>query len=516
MLRIFRALGDFFYEVMKHTITTFLTLIFVSVLSCSKENEERHYEIVTSQFSATTESYSPITKTSLDPYGNVLWKSGDQVSIFVASTINELYQVSDNSNGKTSATLNKVGSPGFVAGSELPANIAYYPYSSSNEIAKNGIGYSLTVNLPSIQTYAEGSFGNGVFPMVSVTNGVSDFNLKFKNVLGGLKLRLKGTARISSIVVSGNNDEILCGSAVVSASSTSTPSIVLSDDTKTQVTLDCGSGVLLNTETAVTFIIALPPITMTNGFTIDIYDTQGGSQQIKTTRTQTITRSALLAMPEVSVSIPHTYVDLGLSVKWATCNVGATSPEEYGDYFAWGEIETKALFTQESYRFWDCGVSGCGLTKYNKNSDWGEVDNKNKLDIEDDVAHIQWGGDWRLPTFEECQELTSSINCTWTWTTMNGINGYIVTSKVSGYEGNYIFLPASGFICDDNETVVYDENVGDFGYYWASELSTYFDISYMPQTLNITLLDYPADTHFHDAGPLPERIWGCSARPVCP
>ncbi|MBR3644834.1 MAG: fimbrillin family protein [Lachnospiraceae bacterium] len=188
-----------------------------------------------------------------------------------------------------------------MAGSDLPANIAYYPYSASNEIAKSGSAYAITVDLPSTQNYVEYSFGNGAFPMAAVTSNESDYNLKFKNALGGLKLQLKGTARISRITVMGNNGETLCGTATLNVSNATTPSIALTDATKTLVTLDCGEGVQLNTETATTFVIALPPITMTGGFTVDIYDTGSGTQQIKSTRSQTITRSALLAMPEISI-----------------------------------------------------------------------------------------------------------------------------------------------------------------------------------------------------------------------
>ena len=156
------------------------------------------------------DSISGDTKTSLDANGNVLWKQGDQVSIFAGSTINEQYQVTDDSDGKTAATLEKVANSSFVAGSDIDNNVAFYPYSSTATIAKNGNTYVISgVSLPSIQNYAAHSFGNGAFPMMAVTEDKSDMNLKFKNVLGGLKLQLKGSARIASISVTGNNTEIL-------------------------------------------------------------------------------------------------------------------------------------------------------------------------------------------------------------------------------------------------------------------------------------------------------------------
>ena len=241
------------------------------------------------------------TKTSLDGEGNVLWKMGDQVSIFAASTVNKQYQVTDDSDGKTAATLNKIPAGGSVAGGEFDNNVAFYPYASAAEIAQSGSDYVISkIVLPATQNYAVGSFGNGAFPMATVTSSTEDMNLKFKNVLGGLKLQLKGTSTITSITVTGNNNEILCGDAEVTTTYGGVPSIVLSDASAKTVTLDCGAGVNLDSETATPFIIALPPMTMTGGFTVVVTDTEGKQMQIKTTKPQTITRSNLLKMPAVN------------------------------------------------------------------------------------------------------------------------------------------------------------------------------------------------------------------------
>lgn len=201
-----------------------LCILAATLASCQNDLLLQESQITESPFKATTEQYSAGTKTSLDNSGNVLWKTGDQMSIFVASTINEQYQVTDKSNGKTTAGLNKISSSSFSAGSELPTNIAYYPYNEDNEIAKNGASsYDLFVTLPATQTYAAGSFGNGSFPMVAVTESSTDMNLKFKNILGGLKLQLTGTVKVKSITITGKTNEILYGAATVTASNTSTP-----------------------------------------------------------------------------------------------------------------------------------------------------------------------------------------------------------------------------------------------------------------------------------------------------
>lgn len=254
------------------------------------------------------DDFNPETRTTLDGEGNVLWKMGDQVSIFAGSTVNEQYQVTDASDGKTAASLNKVGGGGFVAGTEIDNNVAFYPYASTAEIAKSGGNYVISgVELPATQNYAAGSFGNGAFPMVAVTSSTEDMNLKFKNILGGLKLQLKGTATIASITITGNNNEKLYGDADVTVTYGGTPSISLTDADAKTVTLDCGAGVALNTETATPFIIALPPMTMTGGFTVVVTDTEGKQMEISTSKSQTITRSNLLRMPAVNYvgSVPE-------------------------------------------------------------------------------------------------------------------------------------------------------------------------------------------------------------------
>ena len=155
---------------------------------------------------------------------------------------------------------------------------------------------------------------------------------------------------------------------------------------------------------------------------------------------------------------PYEAVDLGLSVKWATFNVGATKPEEYGGYYAWGETEEKEIYNWSTYKW--CNGSYDTMTKYCTSSSYGTVDNKTVLDPEDDVAHVKWGGSWRMPTKAEQDELRTS--CTWTWTTQNGVNGYKVTSKTNG---NSIFLPAAGYRSGTN--LYYS---GGIGYYWSSSL----------------------------------------------
>ena len=157
----------------------------------------------------------------------------------------------------------------------------------------------------------------------------------------------------------------------------------------------------------------------------------------------------------------HEYVDLGLSVKWADRNVGASSPSDYGSYFAWGETSTKSDYSWDTYRW--CKGTEESMTKYCTNSKYGTVDNRKVLESSDDVARVKWGGSWRMPTKEEFKELCDK--CIWTWTTQGGHDGY----KVTGPNGNSIFLPAAGHRYD---TDFYDR--GSDGYYWSATLYEYY------------------------------------------
>ena len=194
------------------------------------------------------------------------------------------------------------------------------------------------------------------------------------------------------------------------------------------------------------------------------------------------------------------YVDLGLSVKWATCNVGASSPEEYGSYFAWGEVNPKTIYNWNTYKWataiwneeyseWSCETS----TKYNT------VDNKKTLDYEDDAATVNMGKNWRMPTIEEQQELIE--NCTWTWIDdycKTGIAGNIITSKING---NSIFLPAASHHDQNNKygdsyDDTYDVEEDPCGFYWSNSIYTYPEeedplyVCYIYSTPNNSFLYY--------------------------
>ncbi len=165
------------------------------------------------------------------------------------------------------------------------------------------------------------------------------------------------------------------------------------------------------------------------------------------------------AVQAVNTIDGHEYVDLGLpsGTLWATCNVGASRPEDYGSYYAWGETTNKGTYDWTTYKW--CRGSKKTLTKYNTESGYGIVDNRTTLEPADDAAHANWGDDWRMPTKDDWQELKD--NCTWMWTTQGGKAGYCVT----GLNSKSIFLPATGYYGDGSFN-----NAGSVGYYWSSSL----------------------------------------------
>ena len=149
----------------------------------------------------------------------------------------------------------------------------------------------------------------------------------------------------------------------------------------------------------------------------------------------------------------HDWVDLGLSVKWATCNIGANKPEDYGDYFAWGETKTKDEYIGTNYEHIIIKRRIFESTRI----EYAYIGNDISGNSQYDAARTNWGGTWRLPTKAELQELKNK--CTWKWTTQNGVEGY----KVTGPNGNSIFLPAAGYRYGSSL-----DRAGEYGYYWSS------------------------------------------------
>ena len=190
-------------------------------------------------------------------------------------------------------------------------------------------------------------------------------------------------------------------------------------------------------------------------------------------------------------------VDLALpsGLLWATHNVGANEVEEFGELYAWGEIygisEGKKAYRSSDYKF---SSGRYTVSKYCTKEDHGTVDGKTVLEPEDDVAHVKWGGDWRMPSEEEWQELNDY--CTWEWTNVEDVSGYLVR----GRNGNVIFLPAAGY--RSNKGYIYP---GTIGYYWANSLAE--DESYYAEYLFFSDEKVEIFENY--------RYYGLAVRPVC-
>jgi hypothetical protein len=203
-------------------------------------------------------------------------------------------------------------------------------------------------------------------------------------------------------------------------------------------------------------------------------------------------------MPEEN----HEYVDLGLpsGTLWATCNIGASAPEEYGNYFAWGETESKETFAWENYKW--CEGRFDSMTKYCTDGGYGSngfTDGKTELDPEDDAAYVNWGPSWRMPTHEQQRELVEQ--CTWIGHTLVGVKGQLVT----GPNGNTIFLPASRSSVQESPWGT--GTWGTWAFYWSRTLRT----NQSDNASDLLYPAYPANAtwdHYND------RYIGEAVRPV--
>ena len=204
---------------------------------------------------------------------------------------------------------------------------------------------------------------------------------------------------------------------------------------------------------------SVPLILMFNGTTPGQFNSNVTIQKSALDEGQAVIPVHVLAYDSPSAQVE--YVDLGLpsGTLWATCNVGASSPEEYGDYFAWGETRPKENYSWTTYKW--CRGTYRTLTKYCTNDNYGtRRDNLSELESADDAAYVNMGPSWRIPTSDQQTELRK--RCTWLWTTMNGINGYLII----GTNGNSLFLPAAGY-----HNYSSPQQTGLYGYYWSRNLN---------------------------------------------
>ena len=439
------------------------------------------------------------TKTVMDENNNIRWSEGDQIIAFMKSSYGHKYQVKSSFIGETYADFSKVSSSNgddLSAGMDWDHIVAYYPYAESIKCAKSGNNYALNVVLPFEQTYAAESFGNGFFPMVAVSE---NNNITFKNVLGGIKLQLRGTQKVKSIKLDGKNNEKLSGAAVVTAYTDPElkHAITMESGASKSVILNCGSGVQLSESTATEFIISLPPVLFSKGFTVTVTDDAGNEQTIETDKENSVLRSSLLVMPEVTLDkVPQTgdYVDEyginhGPGVKigetvWAPVNCGYHATDfKYGKLYQWGRkygqgydgdattptIEEGGISLITGQHKSKANVFFTSTSKYNfdwlypqDSKLWNSGTDSNPVKTENDPCPEGW----RVPTYAELDELNNNYS---SWTTYdNGQSGRwfsgpnLYTASVP-----QVFFPAAGYRGGSGGDA---DNRGYNGYYWSSRL----------------------------------------------
>lgn len=245
------------------------------------------------------------TKTSMDENNNTLWSEGDQLVAFMKTTLGRKYQIKEEYVGSTTGSFSRVteesSGDDLESGNELSHNVVLYPYTSTSCMKNDGNetsnSYKVNLNLPEIQTYAVGSFGNGSFPMIAVS---SSNELLFKNICGGIKLQFKGEDKIKSIKLESIGGEKISGKAtVIGYADETVPTTIMAEEAVSSVTLDCGDGVQLSDEPT-TFIISVPPVVFESGMKITVTDTDGISRELTNTSKNTVKRSTLLTFPFIT------------------------------------------------------------------------------------------------------------------------------------------------------------------------------------------------------------------------
>jgi len=422
--------------------------------SCVKESGADTIPANTRKYSITIDQP---TRTELSGSGStrsVSWSEGDAIKYYTES-------------GQASAVSASVKIDGCNASVEVPRGRAdefiNAVYGATQLKSSTSTENTMYVSSPVKNNQQYTSFAK-VHLCAAFSDDLENPELKFHNAAAVLKFTSTGT--IHKVVLYGNNNEVITGG------SNGDLKIAYADGAvTTTVASTGGTSVTVQTNGAESdFYIAVLPVTFAKGITVDCYDEildlvvcQKTTATINTLSDSGTPRVINLGSVQDWTSNPQPIaVNLGLSVKWATMNVGATKPEEYGDYFAWGETELKDEYKWANYSY---GTAKNGpFSEYVLDANYGTVDHKTILSLEDDAAYAAWGDDWRMPSQEEFEELKK--NCTWTWTTKNGVKGYRVTSKVSGYTGNSIFLPANGMYNGSSLT-----SGGTEGNYWTASLS---------------------------------------------
>ena len=410
------------------------------------------------QYDGTTRSSVNITESG----ASFIWSENDTVGIFPNMGSQAEFAMSQGA-GTHTATF----TGGGWALKSSATYVAYYPYNFYNRDLKNiPVNYEGQTQNGNVSTAHIGAYDFMAASVSTPENGAVSFDMQHLGCLVQLTVDLDEVATINEVSIKcgdENGGEFITKGYIDLSSQIPVIQASTQEDKSNVINVALENLTVTADETA-TIYFMMAPVNL-DGKTIDVTVTKNDDEAKKY---QVAGKNyiagkayaiALSTSEEVATQTSYTMVDLGLpsGTLWADRNVGADSPEAYGDYFAWGETEPKENHNWSTYKW--CQGSKDTMTKYCTKSSYGTVDNKTVLDLEDDAAYVNMGTEWRMPTYDELNELNTE--CTWTWTTQSGTKGY----RVTGPNGKSIFLPAAG--CRNSSGLNY---AGSCGYYWSASL----------------------------------------------
>lgn len=449
----------------------------VVLAACSQEVLEPAVEQV--PVSLTYSTVDAVESKAAQNLNEGTFASGESVLVRVSNTGTGSWTDYTFTTGDAGAMTPPNPGPYYPAGSQNIDIVAYYPATA---------GTSFTV---ATDQTADASYKASDLMFASVTNQAKQaeaVNLAFTHKMAKLNVNItagSGVSSINSLSVLNVKPSVSFDQATgaVGSASGDATSIAMSNNGAVVIpaqTIDGGLLSIVTDKGTATYSVASKEFAAGQLYTINI---TVNLRAVGTTTAITgwTSEGTVTVNPVTNQKTPAGLeaVDMGNGLKWANMNVGAESETDYGDYFAWGEtmpyyqegyaqespcthwISGKSRYNWTNYSL--CNGTNTTMIKYCTSDSYGYVDNKTVLERTHDAASANWGGGWRTPTDAEWTWLRE--NCTWTWTTQDGVNGMLVTSKIAGYTDNTIFLPAAGLRFTANLN-----NEGSYGYYWSSSL----------------------------------------------
>lgn len=480
---------------MKKALISCFAIIAIAASCTKSEMNISEAKFKAPDVTASIESSSPFTRTSLsvdeEGVGTIYWKPADQINLFYGST--SVLYTSTNTEPANTVVFNTTATIGSKE-NESTDRWGLYPY--NEQATYNGTFVNTT--LPDIQYAVPNSFDDDLFIMLAHSE---NNDMEFLNVCGGIKFSLSRND-VKRIVFSNNQaDDDIAGDIALNMVD-GFPHIIDDGEEITTITIlpKTGTTFAANTD----YYIVMLPVTMSKGFTMT-FETEDKIGVFHYTNSVQIKRSVFSKKSNIdtyanfsSKLTSLTAIDLGLSVNWGSCNLGASSPEEFGNYYAWGETSTKSTYSWNTYKW--CEGTHSTLTKYVLNEKDGIVDNKRILDSDDDAVVANIGGKWRMPTNDECTELIAkSLRVD---TRLCGVDGCLIFSKIDGYTDSWIFMPHAGGFTNKR----YDS----YGHYWSSQPDYYYNPAYRAYGYAITIDLIPSGSGLNTD----DRCKGLPIRPV--